>query len=263
MFDYYVLLLLSTILFLMVILEFITPFIIRLANKNKDYRNKKIFIIYKKSISILFFLHMVLTLIIILIGIFNGDFIGSLIDTLIIGGVGFFIIYGIYYFLNKNNIDIDKSIANKMSYVNYIIGKIFHYIKKIIKIIVPIIAPIIIPICILIFVFYIVGNSIIKYIDLQYLQSLSEIINKINDNIGSEYTIAILLAIVILLVIAIILVAVFFLFFIFLVIMINSMVAIINQKLNIINKNIKNNKSASSTKLETTKKYNNDNDYMI
>ena len=256
MFGYYLLLLQSTILFLMVILEFITPFIIRLANKNKDYRNKKNFIIYKKSISILFFLHMVLTLIIILIGIFNGDFIDSIIYALIIGGVGFFIIYGIYYFLNKNNIDIDKSIADKMSYVNYIIGKIFHYIKKIIKIIVPIIAPIIIPICILIFIFHVMGNSI--NIDSQYLQSLSEIINKISDNISSEYM-AILSAIVILLAIAIIiLAAIFCLFFILIFI-----VVIINQKINKINKNIENNKSASSIKLKTTKKYNNDNDYMI
>lgn len=108
-------------LVLIICLGIITPYIIILANKDKDYKNKKIFIIYEKSISILLMLHIILTLINILIrNIFN----------LIIGAVGIAIIYGIFYILEKNNIFITK--PNIKKYLKFekisVIGKIFIYI---------------------------------------------------------------------------------------------------------------------------------------
>lgn len=225
-------------LFLIVFLGLITPYIIILANKNEDYKKKKFFIIYEKAISILLILHIILTLI-------NLPLINFILN-LFIGVIGIAIIYGICHILDKNNIAIDKSIMSK---IYYTIGKIFFYIEKMIKTIFsPIIVPIAIPICILIFIFY----------KMNYNIDLQSFLEKIINNINSEYM-------PILLSIAIILAAIFCLFFIliFVVIMINSMIAIINQKLDKINKNIENNKSAFSSELETTKKDNNDNDYII
>ena len=217
-------------LFLIVFLGLITPYIIILANKNEDYKKKKFFIIYEKAISILLILHIILTLINFLLMNF--------ILNLFIGVIGIAIIYGICYFLDKNNIAIDKSIMSK---IHYTIRKIFFYVEKMIKIIIPIIVPIAIPICILIFIFY----------EINYNIDLQSFLESINNNINSEYMP--------------ILVAIFCLVFIliFLAIMINSMIVIINQKLNKIIKNNENNKSAFSSEVETTKKYNKDNDYII
>lgn len=135
-YNYYDLLLFLTLIlfslllfnfFLIIILGIITPFIIKLANKYKDYKDKIFFIIYKKAISILFFLHIVLTSISILISIFRVYFEAYFIIfiiTLIIGVVGIAIIYGICYFLDKNN--IDKPNIKKI--INMIIRIIFYII---------------------------------------------------------------------------------------------------------------------------------------
>ena len=225
---------------LIICLGIITPYIIILANKDKDYKNKKIFIIYEKAISILLMLHIILTLINFLITSIKLTLITStnlilinpritlikfliinFISKLIIGAVGIAIIYGICCILDKNNIVIyKKSYINK---VFHTIGKIPYYIKNIniIETIIPILAPIVIPICSLIYIFATINNSI-------DLQSFSEIIDNIKNNNSSEYITPILL------IIAIILVAIFCLFFIliFLVFMINSTVIIINSNLN-------------------------------
>lgn len=105
-------------LILIISLGIITPYIIILANKDIDYKNKKIFIIYEKAISILLILHIVLTLI-------NFIRIINFISNLIIGAVGIAIIYGIFYILEKNNIFITK--PNIKKYLK-LIGKIFIYI---------------------------------------------------------------------------------------------------------------------------------------
>ena len=110
-------------LILIICLGIITPYIIILANKDIDYKNKKIFIIYEKAISILLILHIVLTLI-------NFIRIINFISNLIIGAVGIAIIYGIFYILEKNNIFITK--PNIKKYLKFekisVIGKIFIYI---------------------------------------------------------------------------------------------------------------------------------------
>lgn len=116
-------------LILIVCLGIITPYIIILANKDIDYKNKKIFIIYEKAISILLILHIVLTLI-------NFIRIINFISNLIIGAVGIAIIYGIFYILEKNNIFITK--PNIKKYLKFekisVIGKIFIYIWFILSI---------------------------------------------------------------------------------------------------------------------------------
>ncbi len=113
-------------LVLIICLGIITPYIIILANKDKDYKNKKIFIIYEKAISILLILHIVLILI-------NSIRIINFISNLIIGAVGIAIIYGIFYILEKNNIFITK--PNIKKYLKFekisVIGKIFIYIMRI------------------------------------------------------------------------------------------------------------------------------------
>ena len=129
MFDYFyygLLFFFKPILFslvLIICLGIITPYIIILANKDIDYKNKKIFIIYEKAISILLILHIVLTLI-------NFIRIINFISNLIIGAVGIAIIYGIFYILEKNNIFITK--PNIKKYLKFekisVIGKIFIYI---------------------------------------------------------------------------------------------------------------------------------------
>ena len=107
-------------LVLIVILAIITPYIIILANKDKDYKNKKLFIIYEKAINILSFLHIALTLIFIIISILAYRY-GLIFLSLIIGGVGIAIIYGICYILEKNNISIVKPNINKISMMKIIL----------------------------------------------------------------------------------------------------------------------------------------------
>lgn len=205
---------------LIICLGIITPYIIILANKDKDYKNKKLFIIYEKAINILSFLHIALTLIFIIISILAYNRYGLIFLSLIIVAVGIAIIYGIFYILEKNNIFITKPNINKIFYViGEILEKIFYIFCVILYAIVPIC---LIGLCIFIFV-----NS--------------------NYNNNSESNI--------LLIIALILLSIFLLLY-FLVIMINS-------KLNKIIKNNENNKSNSSNELKTTKKDDNDNDYII
>ena len=201
---------------LIICLGIITPYIIILANKDKDYKNKKLFIIYEKAINILSFLHIALTLIFIIISILAYRY-GLIFLSLIIVAVGIAIIYGIFYILEKNNIFITKPNINKIFYViGEILEKIFYIFCVILYAIVPIC---LIGLCVFIFV-----NS--------------------NYNNNSESNI--------LLIIALILLSIFLLLY-FLVIMINSK----------LNKIIKNNKNNSSNELETTKKDNNDKDYII
>lgn len=201
---------------LIICLGIITPYIIILANKDKDYKNKKLFIIYEKAINILSFLHIALTLIFIIISILAYRY-GLIFLSLIIVAVGIAIIYGIFYILEKNNIFITKPNINKIFYViGEILEKIFYIFCVILYAIVPIC---LIGLCVFIFV-----NS--------------------NYNNNSESNI--------LLIIALILLSIFLLLY-FLVIMINSK----------LNKIIKNNKNNSSNELETTKKDNEDKDYII
>lgn len=228
-YNYYDLLLFLTLIlfslllfnfFLIIILGIITPFIIKLANKDKDYKSKIFFIIYKKAISILFFLHIVLTSISILISIFRVYFEAYFIIfiiTLIIGVVGIAIIYGICYFLDKNNIDKPN-------------------IKKIINMIIRIIFYIIIPI------------GIIALLTI-FLYSIFRDFHLII-NLGNSISLLIITVFVLL--------SISFLLFYFLAIskLYKNFISI-NSKLN------KDNKSAFSSELETTKKDNNDNDYTI
>ena len=210
--------------FLIIILGIITPFIIKLANKDKDYKNKIFFIIYKKVISILFFLDIVLTSISILISIlinifrvyFEAYFIIFII-TLIIGVVGIAIIYGICYFLDKNNIDKPN-------------------IKKIINMVIRIIFYIIIPI------------GIITLLTI-FLYSIFRDFHLII-NLGNSISLLIITVFVLL--------SISFLLFYFLAISkLDKNFISINSKLN------KDNKSAFSSEIETAKKDNNDNDYII
>ena len=93
---------------LIICIGIITPYIIILANKDKDYKNKKFFIIYEKAINILLILHIALTLISILyIFIYRRYYRDELISSLILGAVGIVIIYGICYILKKNNISLN------------------------------------------------------------------------------------------------------------------------------------------------------------
>lgn len=101
---------------LIICLGIITPYIIILANKDKDYKNKKLFIIYEKAINILSFLHIALTLIFIIISILAYRY-GLIFLSLIIVAVGIAIIYGICYILEKNNISIAKPNINKISII--------------------------------------------------------------------------------------------------------------------------------------------------
>lgn len=232
-YNYYDLLLFLTLIlfslllfnfFLIIILGIITPFIIKLANKDKDYKDKIFFIIYKKAISLLFFLDIVLTSISILISIlinifrvyFEAYFIIFII-TLIIGVVGIAIIYGICYFLDKNNIDKPN-------------------IKKIINMVIRIIFYIIIPI------------GIIALLTI-FLYSIFRDFHLII-NLGNSISLLIITVFVLL--------SISFLLFYFLAISkLDKNFISINSKLN------KDNKSAFSSEVETTKKDNNDNDYTI
>ena len=81
----------------------------------KDYKNKKLFIIYEKAINILSFLHIALTLIFIIISILEYRY-ELIFLSLIIGAVGIAIIYGICYILEKNNISIAKPNIKKILY---------------------------------------------------------------------------------------------------------------------------------------------------
>lgn len=134
---------------LIICLGIITPYIIILANKDKDYKNKKLFIIYEKAINILSFLHIALTLIFIIISILAYRY-GLIFLSLIIGAVGIAIIYGICYILEKNNISIAKPNINKIFYViGEILEKIFYIFCVILYAIVPIC---LIGLCVFIFV---------------------------------------------------------------------------------------------------------------
>ena len=171
---------------LIICLGIITPYIIILANKDKDYKNKKLFIIYEKAINILSFLHIALTLIFIIISILAYNRYGLIFLSLIIVAIGIAIIYGLCYILEKNNIFITKPNINKIFYViGEILEKIFYIFCVILYAIVPIC---LIGLCVFIFV-----NS--------------------NYNNNSESNI--------LLIIALILLSIFLLLY-FLVIMINS-----------------------------------------
>lgn len=122
-YDYYSLSLFLNPIFslaLIICIGIITPYIIILANKDKDYKNKKLFIIYEKVINILSFLHIALTLIFIIISILAYRY-GLIFLSLIIGGVGIAIIYGICYILEKNNIYIAKPNINKISIIKIIL----------------------------------------------------------------------------------------------------------------------------------------------
>ena len=170
---------------LIICLGIITPYIIILANKDKDYKNKKLFIIYEKAINILSFLHIALTLIFIIISILAYRY-GLIFLSLIIVAVGIAIIYGIFYILEKNNIFITKPNINKIFYViGEILEKIFYIFCVILYAIVPIC---LIGLCVFIFV---------------------------NSNYNNNYESNILL------IIALILLSIFLLLY-FLVIMINS-----------------------------------------
>lgn len=134
---------------LIICLGIITPYIIILANKDKDYKNKKLFIIYEKAINILSFLHIALTLIFIIISILAYRY-GLIFLSLIIVAVGIAIIYGIFYILEKNNIFITKPNINKIFYViGEILEKIFYIFCVILYAIVPIC---LIGLCVFIFV---------------------------------------------------------------------------------------------------------------
>lgn len=171
---------------LIICLGIITPYIIILANKDIDYKNKKLFIIYEKAINILSFLHIALTLIFIIISILAYNRYGLIFLSLIIVAIGIAIIYGLCYILEKNNIFITKPNINKIFYViGEILEKIFYIFCVILYAIVPIC---LIGLCVFIFV-----NS--------------------NYNNNSESNI--------LLIIALILLSIFLLLY-FLVIMINS-----------------------------------------
>ena len=105
---------------LIICLGIITPYIIILANKDKDYKNKKLFIIYEKAINILSFLHIALTLIFIIISILEYRY-GLIFLSLIIVAIGIAIIYGLCYILEKNNISIAKPNINKISIMKIIL----------------------------------------------------------------------------------------------------------------------------------------------
>ena len=124
-FYYYPLSFLNPIfsLILIICLGIITPYIIILANKDKDYKNKKLFIIYEKAINILSFLHLALTLIFIIISILAYRY-GLIFLSLIIGAIGIAIIYGLCYILEKNNISIAKPNINKISIMKIILYSI-------------------------------------------------------------------------------------------------------------------------------------------
>lgn len=106
---------------LIICLGIITPYIIILANKDKDYKNKKLFIIYEKAINILSFLHIALTLIFIIISILAYNRYGLIFLSLIIVAIGIAIIYGLCYILEKNNISIAKPNINKISIMKIIL----------------------------------------------------------------------------------------------------------------------------------------------
>lgn len=106
---------------LIICLGIITPYIIILANKDKDYKNKKLFIIYEKAINILSFLHIALTLIFIIISILAYNRYGLIFLGLIIVAIGIAIIYGLCYILEKNNISIAKPNINKISIMKIIL----------------------------------------------------------------------------------------------------------------------------------------------
>ena len=85
---------------LIILLGGYTLYLIKLVNKNSDYKNKNYFKLYEKSINILLVLHVLLSLI---------DFIRHKeFFYLIIGGIGVAIICGLFYILSKNGISIAK-----------------------------------------------------------------------------------------------------------------------------------------------------------
>ena len=224
---------------LIICLGIITPYIIILANKDKDYKNKKLFIIYEKAINILSFLHIALTLIFIIISILAYNRYGLIFLSLIIVAIGIAIIYGLCYILEKNNIFITKPNINKIFYViGEILEKIFYIFCVILK------SLVLVYILTLEKIFYIFCVILYAIVPICLIGLCVFIFVNSNYNNNSESNI--------LLIIALILLSIFLLLY-FLVIMINSK----------LNKIIKNNKNNSSNELETTKKDNKDNDYII
>lgn len=91
---------------LIVILGVITPYIFYSESKDKNYKKKIFFRIYEASTNILFFLYIVLISINILIGVLivifgNEEGWFLIIFSFIIGGIGIFIVYGIFNALQK------------------------------------------------------------------------------------------------------------------------------------------------------------------
>lgn len=85
---------------LIILLGGYTLYLIKLVNKNSDYKNKNYFKLYEKLINILFGLHVLLSLI---------DFIRHKeFFYLILGGIGIAIICGLFYILSKNGISVAK-----------------------------------------------------------------------------------------------------------------------------------------------------------
>lgn len=85
---------------LIILLGTYTLYLIKLVNKNSDYKNKNYFTLYEKAINILLVLHVLLSLIDCIIheGVFY----------LIVGIIGVAIIYGLFYMLSKNSVSIAK-----------------------------------------------------------------------------------------------------------------------------------------------------------
>lgn len=88
---------------LIILIGIYTLYLIKLVNKNSDYKNKNYFTLYEKAINILLVLHVLLSLIDCIIhecvlGVFY----------LIVGVIGVTIIYGLFYMLSKNSVSIAK-----------------------------------------------------------------------------------------------------------------------------------------------------------
>ena len=88
---------------LIILLGTYTLYLIKLVNKNSDYKNKNYFMLYEKAINILLVLHVLLSLIDCII---NEGVLG--VFYLIVGVIGVAIIYGLFYMLSKNSVSIAK-----------------------------------------------------------------------------------------------------------------------------------------------------------
>lgn len=88
---------------LIILLGTYTLYLIKLVNKNSDYKNKNYFTLYEKAINILLVLHVLLSLIDCII---HEGVLG--VFYLIVGVIGVAIIYGLFYMLSKNSVSIAK-----------------------------------------------------------------------------------------------------------------------------------------------------------